>query len=36
MPYLFWAVVPFEMMRVWWEACESARDHALGPNTHRR
>ena len=26
MPYLFWAVVPFEMMRVWWEACESARD----------
>jgi hypothetical protein len=22
MPYLFWAVVPFKIMRMWWDACE--------------
>jgi len=29
MPYLFWAVVPFEMMRTWWDACERQRDTAV-------
>jgi hypothetical protein len=28
MPYLFWAVVPFEIMRIWWDACERRRDSA--------
>jgi len=28
MPYLFWAVVPFELMRMWWEACERQRENA--------
>ena len=28
MPYLFWATVPFELMRMWWEACERQRDGA--------
>ena len=27
MPYLFWAVVPFELMRMWWEACERQREN---------
>jgi hypothetical protein len=27
MPYLFWAVVPFELMRMWWEACERRREN---------
>ena len=26
MPYLFWAVVPFELMKMWWDACERARE----------
>jgi len=26
MPYLFWAVVPFEIMKMWWDACERARE----------
>lgn len=26
MPYLFWAVVPFEIMRMWWDACERQRE----------
>jgi hypothetical protein len=26
MPYLFWAVVPFEVMRMWWDACERERE----------
>jgi hypothetical protein len=26
MPYLFWAVVPFEIMRLWWVTCELERD----------
>jgi hypothetical protein len=28
MPYLFWAVVPFEIMRIWWDACERQRENA--------
>jgi hypothetical protein len=28
MPYLFWAVVPFEIMRIWWDACERRRESA--------
>ena len=28
MPYLFWAVVPFEMMKMWWDACERQRETA--------
>jgi hypothetical protein len=28
MPYLFWATVPFELMRMWWEACERQRETA--------
>jgi hypothetical protein len=27
-PYLFWAVVPFELMNLWWDACERARETA--------
>jgi len=30
MPYLFWAVVPFELMRMWWDACERARETSGG------
>jgi hypothetical protein len=26
MPYLFWAVVPFELMKMWWDACERQRE----------
>ncbi len=26
MPYLFWAVVPFELMKMWWDACERTRE----------
>jgi len=26
MPYLFWAVVPFELMRMWWDLCEGERE----------
>ena len=26
MPFLFWAVVPFELMKMWWEACEQRRE----------
>jgi hypothetical protein len=28
MPYLFWAVVPFELMNLWWDTCERARETA--------
>ena len=28
MPYLFWAVVPFELMKMWWDACEKQRENA--------
>ena len=28
MPYLFWAVVPFELMKMWWAACERQRENA--------
>jgi hypothetical protein len=27
MPYLFWAVVPFEIMRIWLDACERRREN---------
>jgi hypothetical protein len=27
MPYLFWAVVPFELMKMWWDACERKREN---------
>ena len=30
MPYLFWAVVPFELMKMWWDACERARETSSG------
>jgi len=26
MPYVFWAVVPFELMKMWWEECERLRE----------
>ena len=29
MPYLFWAVVPFELMKMWWDACERARETSV-------
>ena len=30
MPYLFWAVVPFEIMKMWWDACERTREAGGG------